>query len=98
MIEAIETPRPAPVRCSAWLDGNPPKDGTPIVAIGRVIWRDEYSTLVDSFVAHIRWEKDQSGYEGWHFDRDGMTARGVIRCMDLLGIRRILNDFQRPKK
>ena len=64
---------------SAWLDGDPPKDGTPIVAIGRVIWRDEYSTSVDSFVALIRWEKDRSGYEGWHFDRDGMT---VARTLD----------------
>lgn len=69
----------ADVGCSAWLDGNPPKDGTPIVAIGRIIWRDEYSTSVDSFVAAIRWLKDQSGYECWHFDRDGMT---VARTLD----------------
>lgn len=64
---------------SPWLDASPPKDGKPIVAIGRVIWRDEYSTSVDSFVALVRWEKDQSGYEGWHFDHDGMT---VARTLD----------------
>lgn len=75
----IQTETPRPVRCSAWLGGNAPKDGTPIVAIGRVIWHDEYSTSVDSFVAVIRWLKDQSGYEGWHFDRDGMT---VARTLD----------------
>ena len=77
--ETSNVPSGAAVACSAWLDGNPLKDGTPIVAIGRVIWRDEYSTSVDSFVALIRWEKDQSGYECWHFDRDGMT---VARTLD----------------
>jgi hypothetical protein len=68
------------VASSVWLDGNTAlKDGTSIVAIGRVIWCDEYSTAVDGFVAAIRWIKDQSGYEGWHFDRDGMT---VARTLD----------------
>jgi len=62
-----------------WQEVNPPKDGTAIVAVGRVIWSDEFSTTADSFVAAIRWEKDQSGYEGWHFERDGMT---VARTLD----------------
>ena len=77
--EQLKTQEAAAVGWNRWLDGNPPKDGTPIAAIGRVIWSDEYSTSVDSFVALIRWEKDQSGYEGWHFDKDGMT---VIRTLD----------------
>ena len=34
---------------------------------------------MDSFVAAVRWIKDQSNYEGWHYDRDGMT---VARTLD----------------
>jgi len=56
-----------------WQTNEPPKDGTVIVAVGRVVW-SEFSTSVDRFVAAIRWEKDSSGYEGWHYSRDGLTV------------------------
>lgn len=62
-----------------WITTEPPKDGSVIVAVGRVIVTDEISTSVESFVAAVRWEKDQSGYEGWHYNRDGMT---VARALD----------------
>lgn len=62
-----------------WNKTEPPKDGSVIVAVGRVIVTDEISTFVESFVAAVRWEKDQSGYEGWHYNRDGMT---VARALD----------------
>lgn len=62
-----------------WNTNEPPKDGTTIIVVGRVIWSDEFSTCVDSFVAAVRWIKDQSNYEGWHYDRDGMT---VARTLD----------------
>ena len=57
-----------------WSASEPPKDGTAIVAIGRVILTDGISTIVEHFVSAIRWEKDPSGYEGWHYKRDGMTV------------------------
>lgn len=57
----------------SWNTENPPKDGTTIVAIGKVMWSDEFSTCADPFTAEIHWCKDQSGYEGWHFS-DGMTV------------------------
>ena len=60
----------------SWKTNNPPKDGTTIVAIGRVISRDEFSTCVEPFVKAVRWEKDSSGYEGWHLADDGM----VLAC------------------
>lgn len=62
------------IGAAAWLTADPPKDGTTIVAIGRVISRGVCSTSVDRFVAAIRWLKDQSGHEGWHFDREGSTV------------------------
>jgi hypothetical protein len=62
-----------------WQTIEPPKDGTVIVAIGRLIWTDEWSTYVDRFLAEIRWEKDSSRYEGWHYSHSGMT---VARQLD----------------
>ena len=62
-----------------WQTNEPPKDGTVIVAVGRVIWSDEFSTSVDQFVAAIRWEKDSSGYEGWHYNRDGMVLATTLQ-------------------
>jgi hypothetical protein len=57
-----------------WQTKEPPKDGTVIVAVGRVIWSDEFSTSVDQFAAAIRWEKGSSNFEGWHYNRDGLTV------------------------
>lgn len=62
-----------------WNTTEPPKDGSVIVVVGRVIVTDEISTFVESFVASVRWEKDSSGFEGWHYNRDGMT---VARALD----------------
>lgn len=76
-----------------WADGsyfNPPQDGTPIVAIGRVIGQrasaeTEFDddpltvTSVELFHGFVRWEKDDSGYEGWHFIGSGMV---VAMCLD----------------
>ena len=68
-----------------------PKDGTPIAAIGRVIgeraaaWTDDDDdsppivTLAEPFLGFVRWEKDSSGFEGWHFINSGMS---VAFCID----------------
>lgn len=62
-----------------WQTGEPPKDGTEIIAVGKVMWQDEFSTTADPFVAAIRWYKDQSEYEGWHYTDTGLT---VARTLD----------------
>lgn len=64
---------------ATWETTEPPKDGTPIVAIGRVISRDEFSTWAEPFLAGVVWFKDGSGFEGWHYRSDGMT---VARTLD----------------
>jgi hypothetical protein len=68
----------APTQTGPWNTNEPPKDGTAIVVIGRVISRDEFSTCVDSFVAAVRWVKDESEYEGWHFAHSGMVVARTL--------------------
>ena len=64
---------------SAWNISNPPQDGTTIVAIGRVIITEDICTSVDPFIGAIYWEKDSSGFEGWHYRSTGLT---VARALD----------------
>ncbi len=73
-------PTRAEVDRKLWATCEPLKDGSPIVAIGRVIMHDSQDgwTCVDPFVAAVRWEKDASGYEGWHFIRDGMVLASSL--------------------
>ncbi len=52
---------------SQWNIENPPLDGTPIVAIGRVIWEDEFSISSEPFALALFWLKNESGFEGWHY-------------------------------
>lgn len=61
-----------------WKTTEPPK-GENIIAIGRVIITEDFYTSVEPFLDQIIWEKDQSGYEGWHYTRTGMT---VARALD----------------
>lgn len=64
-----------------WADGSyfkPPQDGTPIVAIGRVLSEDDFSACSDPFYGFVRWEKDDSGYEGWHFISNGMVVASCL--------------------
>lgn len=63
----------------AWMETEPPKDGTPICAIGRLIYRDDDGlTTVDPFFASILWEKDSSNYDGWHFHSNGMCVAQTL--------------------
>jgi len=48
-----------------WNTENPPKDGSPIVVVGRVIYADEFSTTVQSFSGAVTWRKTESDFEGW---------------------------------
>jgi len=61
------------VGSSGWLDGSTaPKDGSYIVAVGRVIYSDDFTTCVDSFVAKITWRAEPN--EGWHYDNNMSVA------------------------
>ena len=61
-----------------WKCNEPPK-GENVIAIGRVIITEDICTSVEPFLAEIFWQKDESGYEGWHYTRTGMT---VARALD----------------
>jgi len=54
-----------------WNTENPPLNGTPIVAVGRIIYSDEFSTTSEPFACAILWLKKSSGFEGWCFYREG---------------------------
>ncbi len=57
-----------------WKTTEPPHERQPIVAIGRAIYTDEISTVSEPFCLEMFWEKDSSGYEGWHHLRGGLTV------------------------
>lgn len=63
---------------NTWQRSEPPKDGTPIVAIGRIICHYECSIFVEPFTAFIFWEKDSSGFEGWHFVAGGLSVARTL--------------------
>lgn len=65
------TPTTAP-----WRTDEPPQDGTPIVAIGKVMYDDEGCTVAQPFVAAITWgsTRFQDIKTGWHFWQDGMSV------------------------
>lgn len=67
---------PAALSSSAWLDGSSaPKDGTPIVAVGKVVYSDDCCTVADPFVLKVHWRTEPS--EGWHTD-DGLSVARMV--------------------
>ena len=50
-----------------WKTSEPPKDGTAIIAKGRIIAEDEFSTSITPYLGEIRWLKTESGFEGWMY-------------------------------
>lgn len=66
--------RPAVSEEKIWRTIPPPKDGTIIVAVGRVIWTNDISTSVDQFVGSIMYLNVIGKHEGWHWSKDGMTV------------------------
>lgn len=61
-----------------WLETEPPKDGTPICAIGQLIYTDDCLTTSESFFANVVWVRDVSGFEGWHFYSNGMCVAQTL--------------------
>lgn len=76
-----DAPTKLEINRRTWGDGSyfkPPMDGTPIAAIGRVITTAIDGGCSDPFYGFVRWEKDDSGYEGWHYISNGMVvAEGI---------------------
>lgn len=67
-----------------WRTDEPPKDGTEIVAIGRVLWQDASSGAVSAgsmpFIAAIRWKSYPDGFSGWcHSDSRGEFSTAVAQ-------------------
>ena len=50
---------------AGWKTAEPPKDGTAIIAKGRIIAEDEFSSSSAPYLGEIRWLKTESGFEGW---------------------------------
>jgi hypothetical protein len=48
----------------AWKTGEPPKDGTHIIAIGRIIAEGE---IVKPYIGEIFWKNTTSGFTGWMY-------------------------------
>ena len=62
---------------NTWQTTEPPKDGSEIVAIGRVISTDETETWVEPFLQYVRWSNKPGESEGWHL-RNGLALQRTL--------------------
>ncbi|MDB6020800.1 MAG: hypothetical protein JWQ04_657 [Pedosphaera sp.] len=69
---------------NTWNTEEAPKDGRPIVAVGRVIWSDDFSTAVDPFCGAVFWDTSDSKHAHWaHWPRTEYGhAMSVARTLD----------------
>lgn len=65
------------VIASPWKKTLPPMDGTWIIAIGAIIWKDEFSTTCEPFLALVHWTDRQGESSGWHL-RSGLSLRETL--------------------
>jgi hypothetical protein len=78
MMNTKPMPAEVAVISSPWLDGSTaPKDGTEIVAIGRVIYNDECTTTAERFVAAVRWVDEPWRSVGWHI-KNGLAIAQTL--------------------
>ena len=54
----------------SWKTCEPPKDGTAIVAKGRIIIEDDLGCSVQPYLGEIFWKKTESGFEGWMYQSE----------------------------
>lgn len=62
-----------------WNTSEAPKDGTRIVAIGRVICDEGMTTSVYPFCGDVEWTEREGESKGWHFTAHGLS---VARQLD----------------
>ena len=62
---------------SGWQTADPPKDGTAIMAFGRIIYTEEACTQAEPFWNQIRWTENQGESKGWHFT-NGMSVAQML--------------------
>lgn len=76
----LATEPPSAPSVSPWRTDEPPKDGTPIVAIGKVMYDDGLGTYAEPFTAAITWGSNQFNdiKEGWHYLKDGMSLPSTL--------------------
>ena len=60
-----------------WRVTEPPKDGSYIIAKGRIIAEDEFGCSITPYLGEIRWQKCDSGFEGWVY---GGTQPLSVTC------------------
>lgn len=70
-----KSPRPTN---GQWNDAPAPKDGSEIVAVGRILWEDEACLIATRFVGAVMWKRNDSGYVGWHYADTGMTVARML--------------------
>lgn len=58
----------------AWRTDAPPTDGTPIMVIGRVLWRDEAVVGVDPFADVIYWRPADKEDGRWLYMQTGLSV------------------------
>jgi len=63
---------------AGWHMEEPPKDGTRIVAIGKVIIEDAWSTTADPFCTDLEWTEKPGQSKGWHLS-NGMS---LVSCLE----------------
>lgn len=75
--ESVLTDQP---QAAPWRTDAPPQDGTPIVAIGKVMYSDEFSTVAAPFVAALTWGSApfQDIKTGWHYWQNGMSLPSTL--------------------
>lgn len=78
---------------TVWNTENPPKDGQPIVAIGRIISSDELTTRVETFCRIIYWHDFvQSGIAAWAVSDSYFP---LVLCPDIDG--EVIVDYWLPR-
>ena len=59
---------------TTWHTTTPPQDGTQIVAVGRVLWEDDFSAGSQPFAHALFWNADAKLWCYWHGDQMALTT------------------------
>lgn len=70
----------APAQAGPWRTDEPPQDGKPIVAIGQLMYSDEFSTTAEPFCVALTWGSTQFQdiKTGWHYWHNGMSLASTL--------------------
>ena len=54
---------------TGWKTTEPPKDGTRIIAIGRILWHDDFSDGSNPYLGEVFWSESES-FTGWMYQSE----------------------------